>query len=463
MNPALEQFFGTPETVLRLAAALQQVSATLMQLRTTLDSRVSSLVPAKWQGPAASAFQKHWEDRSDAVHQAAQTADRLSSALQTLGTSLQTAKRLFELAEQHAVANRLYITPAFVVLPINASDLASDAAVGWVQPEVWSAVTMANTARWQASIELSLAGGATSWGALKDIGQGAVQWVGEAVHLIQRADNMMTRLSTRRALTDPAGALGEVGTVGVGVWHGAGEIGKKLLGAMEFMGKFSEERQLMDPQGFDRDVKQLVTDVGNTPASQMVRGGTKLGLDAGLVLATGGGATAAESALIKGGGEVIMKDAAVVGMKDAAEVGMKDAAVTGMEDAAVTGMKDGTELASTTWPKVELGEIKPIASYEKGLIQLNGREALGNDALVTWTDDGWVHMQVFGTDASGTKVIIQEGSLGQITNLPPLPAGTAPYGLAMEPLVLDRVEQATGWNLTRFGPGYTGPDIVPKP
>src|SRR5207253_3937916 len=129
----------------------------------------------------------------------------------------------------------------------------------------------------------------------------------------------------------------------------------------------------------------------NTPTSQMVRGGTKLGLDAALVIGTGGGAAAAETALAKGAGEVMMKDAAVVGMKDAAEVGMKDAAVTGMEDAAVAGMKDGTEVAATTWPQVELGEIKPIASYEKGLIQLNGREALGNDALVTWTDDGWVH------------------------------------------------------------------------
>ncbi|HXM58627.1 MAG TPA: WXG100 family type VII secretion target [Candidatus Dormibacteraeota bacterium] len=463
MNPALERFFGTPETVLRLATALQQVATTLMELRTAIDSRVSSLVPARWQGAAASAFQKHCEERSDAIHQAAQTADRLSSALQTLGTSLHTAKRLFQLAEQHAMENRLYITPAFVVLPINSADLASDAAVAWVQPEVWSAVTMANTARWQASMELSLVGGATSLGMLRDIGQGAIEWVGEAVHLLQRADNMMTRLSTRRALMDPGGALSDLGAVGVGAWHGAGEIGKKLLGAMEFMGRFSEERQLIDPDGFDRDVKQLVTDMNNTPTSQMVRGGTKLGLDGALVVATGGGGAAAESALFKGAGEVVMKDAAVIGMKDAAEIGMKDAAEIGMKDAAEIGMKDGTEVATTTWPQIELGEIKPIASYEKGLLQLNGREALGNDALVTWTNDGWVQMQVFGTDATGTKVIIQEGSLGQITSLPQLPPGTTEYGLAMEPLVLDRIEQATGWDLMRFGRGYTGPDIVPKP
>src|SRR2546421_11426979 len=115
MNPALEQFFGTPETVLRLAAAMQQVSATLMELRTTLDSRVSSLVPSPWRGPAAAAFQKHWGARSDAIPQAAETAARMASARETRGTGRQTAKRLFHPAAHHALAKRPDIPPAPIV------------------------------------------------------------------------------------------------------------------------------------------------------------------------------------------------------------------------------------------------------------------------------------------------------------------------------------------------------------
>jgi uncharacterized protein YukE len=526
VNPALEEFFGNPETVLRLGVALRQTSTGLMELRTTLDSRVTSLVPAQWQGAAATAFQRHWEDRSDAIHQAAQTADRLSSAMETLGRSLATAKRLFQLAEQHAAANRLYITPMFVVLPFNPTDWGADAAIAWVQPEVTSAVTMAVTARAQANMELAVVGGASALGMLRDIGQSAIQWVGDALQLIQRAQNMSARLSMSRAMSDIGGVLDDMYVVGAGAWHGAGEIGKKLLGAMEFMGRFSEERQLIDPDGFDRDVKQLVTDVRNTPTSQIVRGTTKVGLDAALVVMTGGGGAAAETAvvkgagetLVKGAGEAVVKDAAEVGLKDAAEVGARDAAETGARDAAEVGLKDAAETGARdaaetgardaaetgardaaetgardaaetgasdaagsgqggnwfrdpagndvprSWPNFEGGEIKPIGAYNKGLNQLNLREIAGNDALITYTNDGWVHMQVFGTDAAtGAKVIIQEGSLGQITNLPALTPGTTGFGQAMEPLVLERVENVTGREFLRFGPGYTGPDVVPRP
>ena len=507
MNPALEQFFGTPETVLRLSAALRQTSTGLMELRTTLDTRVSSLVPAQWEGDAASAFKQHWEERSDAIHQAAQTADRLSSATQELGGSLATAKRLFQLAEQHAALNRCRIMPGFIVMPYSWSDVAAVAAVGWVQPEVTSAVAMAVRARGQAEMELALVGGSSSLGMLRDIGQSAIQWVGEALQLLQRAQNMSARLSSSRAMTDFWGVMEDWKAVGVGAWQGAGEIGKKLMGAMEFMGRFSEERQLIDPEGFDRDMRQLVTDVKSTPTSQIVRGTTKVGLDIALVAATGGGGAAAETAaargageaLAKGAGETIVKDTVEVGVKDAAEVGVKEAgaletAEVGAGEAAgarstelgvgeatgtvtentaasagnasgstTTWFKDpaGNDVART-WPSVEGGEIKPINAYNKGLNQLNLREIAGNDTLITYTDDGWVHMQVFGTDATGTKVIIQEGSLGQITNLPPYTPGTTTFGQAMEPLVLDRVEQVTGQQFQRFPPGYTGPDLVPR-
>lgn len=113
-------------------------------------------------------------------------------------------------------------------------------------------------------------------------------------------------------------------------------------------------------------------------------------------------------------------------------------------------------------PPPELGEIKPIRAYRKGLNQLNLRDAKGRDVLVTWTDDGRVHMQLFDTNAAGTRVIIKEGWIGKVDVPTGIPPGTTQMGNAMEPRVLDLMERVTGWDLKRFGPGYTGPDVVPK-
>jgi uncharacterized protein YukE len=136
MNPALEEFFGRPETVQRLAEALQQASSGLDQMRGTLDRRVTTLVPGRWQGDAASAFEGHWKKRSTSVTDAARTANLTSSALRTLASELRTAKTLFQRAEQQATANRCYITPAFVVLPYSPMDFGADAAAVWIQAEV---------------------------------------------------------------------------------------------------------------------------------------------------------------------------------------------------------------------------------------------------------------------------------------------------------------------------------------
>jgi hypothetical protein len=112
-------------------------------------------------------------------------------------------------------------------------------------------------------------------------------------------------------------------------------------------------------------------------------------------------------------------------------------------------------------PTIELGEIKPIASYRAGLYQLNGRGALGNDALVTFDHAGKVHMQVFAETTPGLRTIIWEGEIGTVSQLPSARPGTTQFGDQMEPLVRALVEKATGQKFQVKLPNAPGPDLVP--
>src|SRR5438552_1340309 len=105
------------EQLLATAGAFRRQQPVPTGLAGTLEGRVSSLVPGTWNGDAASAFRQHWQHRSTAVDQAAEQARQTSSAFEKLASQLSAAKSRFQMAEQQATANRLYITPAFVVLP----------------------------------------------------------------------------------------------------------------------------------------------------------------------------------------------------------------------------------------------------------------------------------------------------------------------------------------------------------
>src|SRR5437660_8837532 len=103
-NPALEEFFGRPETIEQLASALRQASSGLEELKGTLDADVPGLTPAGWEGQAASAFGSHWQQQSAMTAQVAQSASWMSTAMRVLSSELRAAKSLFQSAEEAADA-----------------------------------------------------------------------------------------------------------------------------------------------------------------------------------------------------------------------------------------------------------------------------------------------------------------------------------------------------------------------
>ncbi|MDQ3837068.1 MAG: Ig-like domain-containing protein, partial [Thermoproteota archaeon] len=111
--------------------------------------------------------------------------------------------------------------------------------------------------------------------------------------------------------------------------------------------------------------------------------------------------------------------------------------------------------------KFKLGEIKSIASYSKGLLQLAGRgDVDGNTALVLYDEVGDVFMQVFAKNSKGAREIVWEGPIGKVTDLPEVPYGTGPFGNAMEPKVKEIVEKYTGLEFKPKAPNAGGADLV---
>ena len=149
-NPALEEFFGRPETIERLSDALREASTGLNELKGTLDGEVTGLVPAGWEGQAASAFGRHWQRQSAMTAQVARSAGWMSTATRMLATELRAARGLFQAAENAASANGCYITPFSVVLPCSWWDPEAVAAMEWIQAMVATSMAMAQAAMAQA-------------------------------------------------------------------------------------------------------------------------------------------------------------------------------------------------------------------------------------------------------------------------------------------------------------------------
>jgi len=190
-----------------------------------------------------------------------------------------------------------------------------------------------------------------------------------------------------------------------------------------------------------------------------------------ITVATAGGGAAADAGVA--GGEAAAEATAVTAGEATTEVVGTTVtrevaeASTVQAGAGAEGGLAGTEtgaggLSTGPPPRIELGEIKPIASYRQGLYQLNGRGAAGNDALVTFDNQGTVHMQVFGEDATATKRIIWEDDIGQVSPLPTAKPGTTQFGDQMEPLVRDMVQKSTGQEFQFKLPNAGGPDLVPS-
>jgi uncharacterized protein YukE len=443
-NPALEEFFGRPETIERLSDALRQASTGLNELKGTLDGEVSGLVPAGWEGQAASAFGQHWQQQSAMTAQVAQSAGWMSTAMRVLASEMRAAKGLFQQAETSASVNGCYITPFYVVLPYSWWDLEAVAAMEWIQAEVVASMAMAEAARAQAAVEL-----AAIWaepGALnflKDLGQGFVAGLED---LLKTAE-MGIMLSPQRAMVDPMGWFHDTENFARGMWKAVqhpGVIMKKLV------------------------------DWEDWTNGHPGRAIGKLAPMAIIAVATAGSGAAA--------------DAGVAGGEVAGEVGTEAVGATVTEEVAgastvqpgeagaegVTSEVSGQVASRPSWwaqgwesgppPNIEMGEIKPIASWEKGFAQINGRGAAGNDALVTFDNQGTVHMQVYGDPAgTGTKTIIWEDDIGQVSPLPGAPPGTTQFGNEMEPLVRDLVSKSTGQTFGAKASNAGGPDLVPVP
>jgi hypothetical protein len=330
-----------------------------------------------------------------------------------------------------------------MVLPYSWWDLEAVAAMEWIQAEVVASMAMAEAARAQAAVEL-----AAIWaepGALnflKDLAQGFVAGLED---LLKTAE-MGIMLSPQRAMVDPMGWFHDTESFAKGMWKAVqhpGVIMKKLVDWEDWTNGYPGRA------------------IG------------KLAPMAIIAVATAGSGAAA--------------DAGVAGGEVAGEVGTEAVGTTVTEEVVgastvqageATGETVTNEVASQaarpSWwapgwesgppPNIELGEIKPIASWEKGFAQINERGAAGNDALVTFDNSGTVHMQVYGDPAgTGTKSIVWEDDIGQVSRLPSAPPGTTQFGNEMEPMVRDLVSNATGQNFGAKASNAGGPDLVPFP
>jgi uncharacterized protein YukE len=438
-NPALEEFFGHPETIERLADALRQAQTGLDELKGTLDAEVSGLVPGSWDGQAASAFGQHWQQQSAMTAQVSQQTGWMSTAMRVLSSELRSALSLFQSAEEAADMNGCYITPFYVVLPYSWWDFEAVAAMEWIQGMVAASMAMAEAARAQAAVEL-----AAIWaepgalGFLKDLGSGLVAGLEDLWQTVE----MAAKLSPQRAMLDPMGWFHDEVKYAQGMWQAIQHPGAIL-------------KKLVDWE-----------DWTNGHPGRAIG---KLAPMAIITALTAGGGAAADGAVA--GGEVAAETTAeatteAVGTTVTEEV--TGASTVRAEEAA------GEVASRPSWwgpgwesgppPNIELGEIKPIASWEKGLAQINERGAAGNDALVTFDNQGTVHMQVYGDPAAtGTKSIIWEDDIGQVTPPAGVQPGTTQFGNLMEPPVRDLVSQATGQNFGSKLSNAGGPDLVPTP
>jgi hypothetical protein len=114
-------------------------------------------------------------------------------------------------------------------------------------------------------------------------------------------------------------------------------------------------------------------------------------------------------------------------------------------------------------PIIKIGEIKGLASYNKGLRQLAGRDpAGGNTALIAYDKTGKAHLQVFEPGPTGYR-ITWDATLAQPRKLPPYTPGTAKFGNWMERWIRRVLQLRTGQRFAQKHPNAPGPDLVRKP
>ena len=112
-------------------------------------------------------------------------------------------------------------------------------------------------------------------------------------------------------------------------------------------------------------------------------------------------------------------------------------------------------------PRIRRGEIKNVKSYRAALRQLASRpDVAGNTALALYDDAGNIHLQVFAKDPSGVRRLTYDRPVGRVPVPPGVRPGTAPFGDAIEPLILQMLGRLTGQSFRPKRPNARGPDIL---
>jgi hypothetical protein len=277
--------FGQPETATQLGTTLGQSATSLMQLKVTLNTAVSGLVPAQWDGQAATALQEHWKQQANAIERAASTAERLGNQMQRLGATLLEARTDYQRAQVHAANAKCMVTPWDEVVPLpglsSADFPAAEAAAVKIQVEVTACLDLANGAREEARAVLPLLAMDVS-SVVKDLGQAGLQMMyglghwGTEMRILGQQD---------------------WSTIGSSVLHGVKSFGESIVGGMVTASKYyldeSDFNNAARVAEVEKNVRELNEKLQLTPSSQLVREGTKLGVNVAATVAPIGGAAKA--------------------------------------------------------------------------------------------------------------------------------------------------------------------------
>lgn len=134
-----------------------------------------------------------------------------------------------------------------------------------------------------------------------------------------------------------------------------------------------------------------------------------------------------------------------------------------------TSLKPGAIRTLPRIPFIRLGEVKNVRSYRRGLRQLASRDARGNTALAVYDDDGNVRLQVFGAGKlpAAPKRLIYNRQIGRVA-VPrdavgaTIKPGTAPFGNAIEPKIMDLIALVTGQRFRAKRANAPGPDLIAR-
>jgi len=132
-------------------------------------------------------------------------------------------------------------------------------------------------------------------------------------------------------------------------------------------------------------------------------------------------------------------------------------------------MKPGVAAGIPSVPFISLGEVKNVRSYRAALRQLASRAARGNTALAVYDDGGNVWLQVFGktTSPATPAQLIYDQRIGRVApprdaTGTPIKPGTAPFGNAIEPKIMDLISMATGQRFRAKRANAGGPDLIAR-